>query len=119
VSLLESPAACMAELERINKELAKMWQPWASAARDVIIYKSQIELERAKVTREKREELSSFSSVSERINEIDLIIEKENGLITKHAEAKANTDGYERMFKVYDVARSNVQSAIKIHERTS
>lgn len=117
MSLLDNPAACVNELERINEKLEELWQPWAGAARETVILKNDLELARARAAEEHAEELAKLSSVSERTAKIDLIIEKDDMLVSRLAQAKGQLDGYDRIFKVYDVTRSNIQSAIKLHER--
>lgn len=119
MSLLDNPAACVNELDRINSKLEEMWQPWAKAAREATILKADLELARARAAEEHAEELSKISSASERTQRIDLMIEKDDMLVSRLATAKATVEGFDRIFKVYDVTRSNVQSAIKIHERTN
>jgi hypothetical protein len=117
VSLLDNPSACVNELERINTELAKIWQPWAKATKDAVVLKADLELARARAAEEHADKLSNISSVSERTQKIDLLIEQDDMLVSRLAVAKAQVEAFDRIFKVYDVTRSNVQSAIKLHER--
>lgn len=117
MSLLENPAACVNELARINEKLEELWQPWARATKESVILKADLELARARTAEEHSEELSKLSSVSERTQKIDLIIESDDMLVSRLATAKAQVEAFDRIFKVYDVTRSNVQSAIKLHER--
>ncbi len=124
--LLKDPDKLAEELARFNWEIETFREPMKHQAQNVKYFEGMVELEEATIRRDPQivAELKLLPNKEDREAEIHLQVDERtkdddtpNGIYSALIDSRAVLAGYEKAIQAIDIQRSNVQSAIKLHER--
>ncbi len=117
----DSAGEIMKKLDDINEQLENIKSAWETAADEYVLTNGEYELIEGRIAKKLHDEKligpSSIADLSKREARVKAEDEHEK-LWTRRNEALGHKESCERIYKILDIQRSNLQSNLKAMTRT-